>query len=205
MDETVTDTTNTEDLERTAYQQSYSDGIVDIFVGASLAWIGVAWIWLDDLAGLAGIFPAVLITAVLEGRKRLVESRVGYVKWRQPRRQWERRNLIVVVVAGVALLLLGVGTFLLTDSRSDETGILGSLGPGLLAFLLALLAIGLAFLMSTGRMFAYAAILAIGGAIAVATDANPGWPLLPTGIVIAATGVVMLIGFLRRTRPVEAE
>ena len=194
-----------ETLERAAYRQSYSDGIVDIFVGVSLAWIGIAWIWLDDLAGLAGIFPAVLITAVLEGRKRLVESRVGYVKWRQPRRKWERRNLIVVLLAGVALLLLGIGAFLLTDSRSDDTGILGPLGPGLLAFLLALLAIGLAFLMRTGRMLAYAAVLAIGGAIAVATDANPGWPLLPSGIVIAATGVAMLIGFLRRTQPVEAE
>ena len=39
------------ELEQAAYRTSYSDGIVDVFVGLSLVWIGVAWIWLDDLAG----------------------------------------------------------------------------------------------------------------------------------------------------------
>lgn len=193
-----------EALERTAYRQSYSDGIVDIFVGASLAWIGIAWIWLPDLAGLAGIFPAVLVTAMLEGRKRLVESRVGYVKWSEPRRRWERRNLVFALLAGVALFALGVGVFVVAGSRAEGTGILGPLGPGILAWLLALLAIGLAFLMSTGRMLLYAAVLAIGGAVAAGADANPGWPLLPAGIVIAATGVAMLSAFLRGTHPMEA-
>jgi hypothetical protein len=187
------------ELEQAAYRTSYSDGIVDVFVGLSLVWIGVAWIWLDDLAGVAGILPAVMVAAVLEGRKRIVQSRVGYVKWREPRRRWERRNVVVVLGAGIALFGLGIVAFLIADSRSDGAGILGPLGPGLLAFLLALLALGLGFLMSTGRMFAYAASLALGGLIAAGMDANPGAPLLAAGLVIAVTGAVLLIGFLRGT------
>ncbi len=193
-----------ETLERTAYRQSYSDGTVDIFVGLSLAWIGAAWIWLPDLAGIAGVLPAVLVTAMLEGRKKLVESRVGYVKWREPRRRWERRNLVVVLSAGGAPFAKGAAPGVFAGSRPDGSGILGPLGPGILAWLLALLAIGLAFLMSTGRMLVYAAALTLGGVIAAWTDANPGWPLLPAGIVIGATGTAMLISFLRATRPVEA-
>jgi len=178
---------------------------VDLFVGVSLAWIGVAWIWLPDLAGLAGVFPAVSVTAMLQGRKRLVESRVGYVKWREPRRQWERRHLAVVLLAGVALFVLGVGVFAFVDSGSGSSGILGPLGPGILAWLLALLATGLAFLLDARRMLVYAAALALGGIFAAAADANPGWPLLPAGIVIAATGTFMLVRFLDRIGRSEAK
>ncbi len=200
----MTEHRNIEALEKAAYRHSYSDGVVDMFVGASLAWIGAAWIWLSDLAGLAGILPAVLVTAMLEGRKRLIESRVGYVKWRQPRRHWELRNLTVVLLAGVALFALGVAAFVFAGSRSDGTGVLGPLGPGLLAFLLALLALGLGFLMDTPRMFVYAAVLAAGGAIAAAADANPGWPLLPAGIVIVVFGAILFVRFLRTTKAPES-
>jgi hypothetical protein len=31
-------------LERRTYRGFYSDGIIDIYVGISLLWIGVAWI-----------------------------------------------------------------------------------------------------------------------------------------------------------------
>ena len=41
-------------LERQAYLETYSDGTIDLFVGLSLTWIGAAWIWLPDLAGIAG-------------------------------------------------------------------------------------------------------------------------------------------------------
>ena len=35
-------------LESGAYRRAYSDGIIDLFVGVSLCWIGAAWIWLPD-------------------------------------------------------------------------------------------------------------------------------------------------------------
>jgi hypothetical protein len=169
--------------------------VIDFFFGISLAWIGAAWIWLPNLAAIAGIFPAVMVTAVLAGRKRLVEERAGYVKWAEPRRRWERRNLWLAIAAGVALLGLGVGLFAV---ESAGTKVFESVGPAILAWLLAIMAIGVAFLISAWRMLAYAALLVVTGALAANQDANPGWPLLVAGIVITATGAAMLSMYLRR-------
>lgn len=191
-------------LEKSAYRGSYSDGIVDIYVGLSLLWIGLAWIWLSDLAGLAGILPAVFIVPMLAFRKRMVETRVGYVKWAEPRRRWERRNLVAVLAAGVLLLVLGLGAYVAVTQSSAETDVVSTLIPGLPAWLLALLAIGLGFLMQTWRMFAYAAVLAVGGLVTAWADASPGWPMLAAGIVITATGAVMLVRFLHDYPMIEA-
>ena len=79
----------------------------------SLLWIGGAWIWLPDLAGLSGILPAVFVTPFLAARKRFLEPRTGYVQWRGPRREWERRSLWAVLMAGIGIFLGGVVLFLL--------------------------------------------------------------------------------------------
>lgn len=195
---------NTPDLEtlkRASYRDTYSDGILDIFVGVSFLWIGSAWIWLSDLAGVAGVLPAVFLTTMLAGRKRFVESRTGYVKWSEPRRRWERRNLWMVFAAGVGLLLAGVGVF---AAASSDTDLMDTVAPGLLAFLLALLAVGLAFVMETWRMLGYAAVLAIAGVITASAEANPGWPLLGTGPCIAVVGVALLIRYARRYPAAQA-
>lgn len=200
----MTDDRDLRALERTAYHDSYSDGIIDIFVGASLVWIGVAWIWLSGIAGLAGILPAVFVVPMLEGRRRFLGSRGGYVKWGAPRRRWERRNLAALLIVGIALLLFGIGMFVFVSRSSTDGSAWEQLGPGLIAWLLALLAIGLGFLMGTWRMFAYAAVLAGGGIVTAVAEASPGWPLLAAGILITATGLAMLTVFVRRNPVIEA-
>lgn len=191
-------------LERKAYLASYSDGIVDLFVGVSLLWIGVAWIWLPDLAGLAGVFPAVFISVMLAARKRLLESRLGYVKWSEPRRRWERRNLAAVLAAGVLIFLVGVIVFVLVSQESANNRGWGALVSGLPALLLAVIAMGLGFVMGTWRMLAYAGVLATAGVVTVLAELDPGWPLLAAGSVIAASGVVLVARFLRRTPAVAS-
>lgn len=193
--------TELETLERDAYRASYSDGIVDIYVGLSMVWIGASWIWFTDMAALAGVLPAVFLAPMISARKRFVEARLGYVQWRAPRRRWERRNLLVLLAAGICLLLLGGGMYALVSTAGDGTGSL-QLAPGILAWLLALLAVGLALLLDAARMLAYAAILAVMGVVVVALGSMPGWPMLATGVVATAVGLVMLYAFVRRY-PVE--
>ena len=195
---------NLDTLERDAYRASYTDGIIDLFVGLSLVWIGVAWIWLPDFAGLAGVFPAIFVTPLLSARKQIVEKRAGYVKWSAPRRTWERRNLMAALLGGTALFLTGVGVFVAVNG-SGSIDFMDAIGPGLLAFLLALMAIVLAFLLDAPRMFAYAAALVVAGAVASAADANPGWPLLAAGAFVTAIGGVMLARFLNTNPMVEAK
>ena len=181
-------------MEREAYRAWWSDGIVDIYAGLSLLWIGAMWIWINDLSAVAGVLPAILVTPVLAARRRFVEARLGHVEWRPQRRRWERRNMLLALAAGFGLLALGVGTFLLVDTGGSAL----SYAPGILAWLLAALAVGLAFVLDAKRMLFYAAVLATSGAAVVALQAKPGWPMLACGTVATVVGLVMLRRFIER-------
>ena len=193
-----------ESLENRAYRRAYSDGIIDLFVGVSLLWIGAAWIWLPDFSGLAGVLPAVFVPIAMTARKRVVESRLGHVKWSEPRRNKERRNLIGLFAAGAFLFVLGVAAFFMLDQSTVSLDSLGSFMPGLLAWLLAVLALVLAYAMEAWRFVLYALVLAVAGLLAAVQSANPGWPMLSAGAVITLTGVTMLLMFLH-ANPVPEE
>lgn len=183
-------------IERTAYRRAYSDGIIDLLVGLSLLWIGAIWIWLPDYGALAGILPAVFVPTAISIRKQFVERRLGYVRWSAPRRDKERRNLILLLGAGVFLLIAGVLIFLVIEGSLVDESVLDLLMPGLLAWLLALLALGLAVLLESWRFVLYGVALVVGGLITGLLGANPGWPLLAAGTVIAITGLYMLLTFV---------
>jgi hypothetical protein len=184
-------------IERDAYRASYRDGIIDLFVGLSLGFIGAMWIWATDYGGLAGVLPAVVAPGLIPLRKKVVEDRGGYVKWSAPRRRWEQRNLWAIFGAGVVVLLLGIGAFLAFESGGSSQDGLVAVGPGLLAFLLALAASGLGIMMEQLRFFAYSAVLVAGGIVAIVRETNPGLPLLIAGAVVTITGTAMLSRYLR--------
>lgn len=194
---------NLEEIERRAYRSSYSDGIIDLFAGLSLVVIGVIWIWAEDYGGLAGILPAVLTPTVIPLRRQVVESRGGYVRWSSRRRRWEKRNMWGALGAGGAILLLGMAVFLVAERPGSGRDLLFDAGPGLLAFLLAIVAVVLGFLVEHWRFFAYAAALVAGGVLAVILEANPGWPLFVAGIVVAGVGAIMLVQYLRANPAVD--
>ena len=182
-------------MERDAYRAWWSDGILDIYLGVSLLWIGAMWTWINDLSGIAGVFPAIFVAPMLATHRRFVETRLGHVEWRPARRGWERRNQLLMLAAGTALLLLGVLTYVLV--QGSVSGGLG-LAPGILAWLLALLAIGLAFVLDARRMLLYATVLSISGTVVVLLQAEPGWPMLACGAVATVTGLFMLRRFVDR-------
>lgn len=191
-------------LESEAYHRAYSDGIIDLFVGISLVWIGLAWIWLPDFAGLAGVFPAIFVPVAMATRKRVVETRLGYVKWSAPRRDKERRTLIGLMAGGVLLFFAGIAAFFIVDRSLVSDEVLDLVAPGLLAWLLSVLALALAYAMEAWRFVVYSLALALAGLVTALQEANPGWPLLASGMVITATGLIMLVGFLR-SNPVPSE
>lgn len=192
-------------MEKSAYRRAYSDGIIDLFVGLSLLWIGAAWVFLPDFAGFAGILPAVFTAVAVAGRRQYVERRLGYVRWSQPRRNQERRNLILLFGAGVVLLFAGVIAFVLVEGSLVAASGLDVILPGLLAWLLALLALGLAFMMESWRFVLYGIVLAVSGLITALQQGNPGWPLLVGGGVVGVAGATMLIAFSRSNPIPEGE
>lgn len=184
-------------MEKSAYRRAYSDGVIDVFAGISLLLMGAIWIWLPDYGGLAGILPAVFMPVVISARKRFIERRLGYVRWSEPRRGKERRNLILLLSGGFLLLVMGVIAFFVVEGSLVDESVLDLIMPGLLAWLLALVAIGLAILLESWRLVLYAVALAAGGLVTGLLGANPGWPLLAAGVVIAITGLIMLSKFVK--------
>ena len=72
------------ELEQRTYGATYSDGVIDIFVGVSLAWIGAIWLTFPDYLSGAVALVAVSISPVMRRRKTFVEARTGYVKFTEP-------------------------------------------------------------------------------------------------------------------------
>lgn len=185
-------------LEASAYRQAWSDGIVDLFLGLSLIWMGVAWIWLPDVAAFAGLLPAVLAVPMLGLRTRVVEPRMGYVRWAPPRRQRQLRSLLAVAAFGLGLLAAVSIAVVVGGSWLADSSV--ALEAGLMAWLLALLALALFVVMQTRRMLAYAAVLTAGGVVAALADLDPGWPLLGSGIVVLVVAGGLLTRFLSASR-----
>ena len=97
---------------------------------------------------------------------------------------------------GVLLFLGGIVAFFVVDQSLAGDDVLDVVMPGLLAWLLALMSLGLAFMMESWRFVVYALVLAGAGVVASVQEANPGWPILAAGIVVAATGLGMLVEFV---------
>ena len=179
--------------EERAYTESYSDGLVDLFAGLSIGWIGVAWLWVDSLAGLAGVFPVVLVPAFVVLRRRLVEPRAGYVKWSLRRTNWEKRQVLLLLWLGIGAFCLGIGVFLAARDGFDW----GSLAAGLPAVLLGLPALMLGTTSGIRRLLGYGALLIISGLITVALEGDPGADLLFSGLVMAVVGSGLWARFVR--------
>ncbi len=191
-------------LEQEAFSNAYADGIFDLFLGVSLIWIGVAWLWLPDLAGMAGVFPAILIAPVIKMRKQLVEPRIGYVKWSDARESQERRTLTQMLAFGVLMLAVGVGVFFLTTQTDADTDVLATVVPALPAWLLGIGAALFGFVSGVGRALWYAAILGVAGGVTIWLDQGPGLGLFVSGVLITLIAVTMVISFFGRYKTVEA-
>ena len=180
-------------LEREAYGAQWSDGLIDIYLGLSLLWLGAMWTWVNDFSGLAGILPAIFVTPMLVVHRRFVEARIGHVEWRPTRIGWERRSQVLLLVAGVSVFLVTIGALAISGNGGSRI-----VGPGILAWLLAAFCVGLSVLLVARRMLLYGVVLLLGGVAVELADAEPGWPMLACGVGATITGLVMLRRFVKR-------
>jgi len=189
--------TNLEDLEREAYQDSFSDGLIDLFIGLGLAVIGITWLWLEPVAGLAGVFAAVVAWALVPIRRRIVEPRVGYVTWTAPRLKWERKQLRLLFGLGTVALLSGVGLVLSIVNGDGVTSGDRNVVAGLPAVLLSIGAFVIAAASGFKRLWGYGTVLVSAATVTILIEAGPGGSLLAAGAAIGVVGGVLLSRFLR--------
>jgi MFS family permease len=191
-----------ESFESEAYRDSFSDGLVDLFVGLGLLSIGVLWLWAPAVAGLAGVLAAVVAGVLVPIRSRIVEPRVGHVTWTAPRLKWERKQYWRMFGLGSVALILGVGLVLSVVRGDVVTGEDPNVVAALPAVLFAIGAFVLAAASGIKRLWGYGAVLLIAAVATLFVETGPGGSLLVAGVVIATVGVVLFSRFLN-THPVR--
>jgi len=192
----MTEQIDLESLERDSYRTTWSDGLLDLCAGVGLAGMGA--LWLTEHAGLGGVVPALAIPLWMAARKSISEPRSGYFRPNEERRRKIRFGLAGVLVLGV--VMLGLGLTLYVARTGDAGGGIAAarIVRGLPAILLALLAGLSGAVFGIPRMPAYAVVLLVSGGVCVWQELHPGWPMLMSGLVVTATGVVLVWRFLRR-------
>ena len=189
--------TKLEDFEGEAYRDSFSDGLVDLFIGVGLALIGITWLWLEPVAGLGAVFAAAVAWALPPIRRRIVEPRIGYVRWTAPRLKWERKQLRLLFWLGAVALLAGGAAALAVVRGDGITSGDRNVVAGLPSILLAIGAFVLAATSGFKRLWGYGAVLVSAAAVTILIEAGPGGSLLAAGASIGVVGIVLLGRFLR--------
>ena len=190
-------------IERKSYRSMFADGLLDIFAGVSLLFLGI--MWLTEYAAFGGLMPALLIPIWPLARKRIVEPRSGYVRLGQPRRNRLRKAMIGGIALGTLTLMLAVGAYVaLTSESSSAEAIFEAVGSGLPAFLLALMAGMAAWQFDLPRFFAYAGLLVCAGLIGIWLDVEPAWSLIGSAIIVTAAGVTLLARFVASAPIIES-
>lgn len=182
------------ELERETYKATHTDGVIDVFVGASMLLIGLTWIMIPNVLSGATAGVAIAISPTLAWRRRFMEARTGYVVFAEPRRLWERR------IYTTAAILFGVFMVIARPLGTLQTEEIDWLvGPdSLVVWLVAAVLLALAAITELPRLYAYAAVLIASGAVAVPMETEFGWPLVFSGLLIAAVGVALVRRFVKR-------
>jgi len=172
--------------------------VVDVFVGLSLIWIGACWLWLEAIAPFAPILVAALSPTLVPIRRRLTESRAGYVRWAEPRRTWERRQLTSLAALGVGALV-AVGALIAYRMLADGAIDAGGFAAAIPAMLVAIPVVVVAVVTGLRRLWLYAFVIVATALATVAANENPGWPLVVGGLAMLVTGVAFFVEFWRST------
>ncbi|MBT3285236.1 hypothetical protein HN807_12240 [Candidatus Bathyarchaeota archaeon] len=105
----MSDKINLKALERKAYLAYYEDGLLDMGIGAVLAWLGgVALTELD--------FPFYLwyilgVSVWTSAKKQITVPRMGYVKFRETRKGRVRKLIYVFILVLTFIMVIGVLLF----------------------------------------------------------------------------------------------
>ena len=213
--------TDLKELERKAYRSFFKDGIWDICfgilllslgVGGAISRAGIAWGYIiPDLHVITLSLYVVSMAVLVVGKKYITVPRLGAVKFGPARRA--RLSVSVLILAGS--VLLGLVVFLVFARDSIPAGWLSARALGLLAFVVNCLVVFslLAYFLDFSRLYGYAVLWAIAFPAADAVTKYGGMPratsflvtIVPLAGIMLATGLVLLLRFLRTYPPTPKE
>ena len=198
----MTEEPNLKEIERRAYMSYHQDGLLDIFAGLYILIFGIGIlvdvIW-DFSFGV--IMPGILLVTVLPiwfaAKRKITMPRIGFVNFGNRGTKKLTAIFIGITVAG----LLAAFAFTLATVQGGARQWLDLIFQhGMLIVGLGSLAVCLLFGYSMGlkRLYAYGLLAAIVLIIGHFTGIFFAYVLLPLGVTVIATGMALLIGFVKK-------
>jgi MFS family permease len=190
------------ELERQSYRSRWKDGTLDLTGGLGV--LGVGGTWSLDISWGIGFLVPILITLWFILRSKLVEPRIGRVRFRRERRESERSGTqgSLLLGAGVLLALLAFQVFQIRSGGGFQAWARAWIA-GLPCALLALMALTAAALTGLGRFLIYAAVLLLTATVATPLGMEPGPQILIAGGLITVAGLFRFARFISE-HPVPA-
>jgi hypothetical protein len=192
---------NLKELERKAFTSYHEDGIVDIFAGAWMLFLGILSMCTDK-PWFAGMFPVYGLPFFAVAKKKITVPRLGYVKFSQ-----QRTSLMFIVYLWIAAIFTVFGILYYTDNSpswvyallSDYPTLVFGIIVGLLFFVCALVT-------RIFRFYAYAALILAVSVIGHVFGPHIRYEYFPVtlGVLILSVGMLVLIQFIQ-AYPVEVK
>lgn len=178
--------------ERRIFRSYWSDGLLDMFVGASVLVIGLGWWAGAFVPSLAAPMVAFFLWGTV--RKRVTEPRLGSVVFGERRRHDLWYGLVAIASLG---LVVGGNLVTRTWMSNGHSGLAEWFAPAIPTTILAAMALSASAALGLWRFAGYGILLGATAIAAAATKGEPWHALIVAGTSITICGVLMLWAFLR--------
>lgn len=183
------------ELEKKAYTSYYNDGLLEIFLGATILLMGIALFF--DVAYLFGIIPVLAMTSWAGAKRALTVPRIGMVRFGPERQLRIRKEKLFFTVYFSITVIAGIVVFIVFSRSIDSARrIFGAypLAPIGVIGALALVFLGYWKQIRRFHLYALLALAAVFGAPELGVE--PPHYMTGLGIVILVIGVSLLVRFL---------
>ena len=184
-------------LKQKVYFAYHQDGILDLVVGSVVLGFGT-FMLTDNIAFLIFGWMAMMMYMLI--KQRITIPRFGYVRFESEKKTF-RKGLIGVVIGVLVLLFFVLLKFVIDRqpaSPETQAWIQRYHMVPLSAMLFGLPALGAAIFLGLKRFYLYALLAAGLPVLGVWLNIETYVPIVTTGLIILAFGIVLLINFLKK-------
>lgn len=192
-------------IENRAWLRVFEDGLWDIGIGLILVGFGLPVLF--DFPYVAAIGPVLAIVLLQDVKRRLIEPRIGRVRF-APRRQQQAKRIrvllaVLVVLGGVVLAFM---TWVLREAAPGWAVWIGGHFVAVLGLIWGAAMALAGWAVEFRRLYVYG-LLVVGSLLAsdISAGYSLGLALSAVGAVILAVGTFLLVRFLHRYPRLSAE
>jgi hypothetical protein len=177
------------------------DGLWDIFLG--LFFITMGLLFYFSIESFLVIIPAGFIALLMFIKRSFAVSRLGYVNLSEEKRTKEKNKYLLMVVLGLFGFYFGVMIFFTAMGGRAIYDFLDSLPANPIAIFIAIVVMTVTAVFGVRRFAIYSLLIIFIFFIGDILGDDIVVPSILIGIIILATGVVILVRFMRKYPKIE--